>query len=126
MGGGASTEMTAEQQGQIAGQCISELLNLSAVYAVEQGQIADTWKRDELAIPVPMRGKFDAAGAAVAKIPMVGSGLKKQVDGAVTKIQEAFIDCAACIIASPINACIRFSICSTICSTFPSIRSSQF
>ena len=101
MGGGASTEMTAEQQGQIAGQCISELLNLSAVYAVEQGQIADTWKRDELAIPVPMRGKFDAAGAAVAKIPMVGSGLKKQVDGAVTKIQEAFIDCAVTVCKDP-------------------------
>ena len=46
MGGGASTEMTVEQQGQITGQCISELLNLSAVYAVEQGQNAETWKKD--------------------------------------------------------------------------------
>jgi hypothetical protein len=101
MGGGASTEMSLEEQLQIAGKCTSELLRLASTTAVEAGKNPETWGKEELKIPVPMYEKFASAQEAVAKIPMVGGKLAGQVGSATESISQAFVDCAVTVCQAP-------------------------
>jgi hypothetical protein len=104
MGSGVSKEgLSPEEQGKLAAQCITELMSLSASYAVLEGQKPETWTAEEYAIPVPMLPRFEAARDAVAKVPLVGSKMASTIEQVIASISEAIVDCAVTVCKDPVT-----------------------
>ena len=90
-----------EAQKQLAFTAMTDILRSSVDYAMAAGADAETWKTPRFRIPVPNEGTFHSLAESVAKVPLVGAGLAKEITKVVDSISESCVDAATTVAGDP-------------------------
>ncbi|KAJ1461664.1 hypothetical protein M885DRAFT_506726 [Pelagophyceae sp. CCMP2097] len=99
----ALNDMTPELRAKLAVAAMKDVLGVAVRYAVvERGRVAETWRDERCAIPVPEAKKFESLAAGAAKhVPLVGGKIRDEVLKAMQHIADALLDCAVAVCADP-------------------------